>query len=382
MPWQETEPMLERRKFITEYLAGLYTMSELCARYGISRKSGYKWLARYDKEGSDGLGDRPRIAHTCPHRLEEKVAAAILEARRLHPHWGPRKLLDWLHPRQPELALPAPSTAGALLSRKGLIPKSRRRHRWRHPGQPTRQPAAPNELWTADFKGQFRTRDGAYCYPLTIADQHSRYLLRCQALGSTRTAETRPIFQRLFGELGLPQAIRTDNGAPFASTGIHGLCSLNVWWIRLGIEHQRIQPSHPEQNGAHERMHRTLKAHTTRPPAATRRTQQRLFDRFRQEYNDERPHEALGGRAPAAVWCPPSRPYPRRLPEPAYPGHHLVRLVSNAGTFRFKSRQIFLSQALKQAWIGLEEIDDGLWALYFYNVQLARLQERDFKLYA
>jgi transposase InsO family protein len=382
MPWLETEPMSERLKFITEMLSGLYTTLELCERYGISRKTGYKWLARYHELGRGGLRDRPPIARHCPHRLDSIVASAIVDARKRHPHWGPRKLLDWLRPRNPALPLPAASTAGALLLREGLVRSRRQRHRWRHPGPPTSIAHAPNDLWTADFKGQFRTRDGEYCYPLTVADQYSRYLLRCQALTSTKTVETRPVVERLFRELGLPRAIRTDNGVPFASTGIHGLCSLNVWWMQLGIAHQRILPSHPEQNGAHERMHRTLKAQTTRPPAANRRAQQRTFDRFRSEYNDERPHEALGGRAPGSVWAPPARPYPRRIPEPEYPGHFQPRLVCNAGTFRFQCAQIFISNALKKKWIGLEEIDDGIWAVYFYDVLLARFDERDQKLHA
>lgn len=382
MPWRETEPMHERLRFIEEFLSGLYTTSELCERFGVSRKTGYKWRDRFLAEGRAGLVDRSHAPHHCPHKLAPRIAEAIVGARTKHPHWGPRKLLDWLRPRRPELELPVPSTAGELLRREGLSRPKRGRRRWRHPGPPSRALYAPNDLWTADFKGQFRTRDGEYCYPLTIADQASRYLLRCQALSSTRTAETRPVMERLFRELGLPRAIRTDNGVPFASTGIHGLCSLNVWWIRLGIAHQRIEPSHPEQNGVHERMHRTLKAQTTRPPASNRRAQQRSFDRFRAEYNDERPHEALGGRAPGTVWSPPSRAYPSRLQGPEYPGHFQRRFVSNAGTFRFQCRQLFISAALKQDWIGLEEIDDGIWAVYFYDVLLARFDERDRKLHA
>jgi transposase InsO family protein len=382
MPWLETEPMSERLKFIEESLSGLYTTLELCERFGVSRKTGYKWRARYRELGTSGLHDRSHAPKSCPHKIRARVAAAIVAAREKHPHWGPRKLLDWLRPRRPELELPAASTAGVLLRREGLIHSKRRRRRWRHPGPPSHARFAPNDLWTADFKGQFRTRDGEYCYPLTIADQASRYLLRCQALTSVRTEETRPVMERLFRELGLPRAIRTDNGVPFASTGIHGLCALNVWWIRLGIAHQRIQPSHPEQNGVHERMHRTLKAQTTRPPAANRRAQQRSFDRFRAEFNDERPHEALGGRAPGSVWSSPTRQYPRRIPEPEYPGHFQLRFVSNAGTFRFQCKQLFISAALKQDWIGLEEVDDGIWAIYFYDVLLARFDERDRKLHA
>jgi len=347
----------------------------------VSRKTGYKWIDRSEAEGADRLRERSRAPHVCPHRIDAAFARAILDARHQHPSWGPRKLLSWLATRRPELALPALSTAGDLLKRHGLVKRRRRRHRWVHPGAPEIVAAGPNDLWTADFKGHFRTGDGVYCYPLTIADQHSRYLIRCTALESVRTEGAKPVFERLFREVGLPAAIRTDNGAPFASTGIHGLCAMNTWWMRLGIRHQRIEPSHPEQNGAHERMHRTLKAETTRPPARTLHGQQRKFDRFRDEYNHERPHEAQGDRPPAKAWRASRREYPAKLPKPEYPGHHLVRLVSNAGTFRFQSRQIFLSNALAQDHVGLEETKDGIWPIYFYDVLLGHLDQRDFRIY-
>jgi len=374
--------MKERLHFVTDWDRRLYTVTELCARYGVSRKTGYKWLARYADVGVAGLAERSRAPHRCPHRIAPAVAAAIVETRRQHPSWGPRKLLVWLADHRSGLELPAASTAGDLLHRRGLVRRRRRRRAWKHPGAPELVTAGPNDVWTADFKGHFRTGDGAYCYPLTVADQHSRYLLACDALASVRTEDSWLVFDRLFRDVGLPRAIRTDNGAPFCSTGIHGLCAMNVWWIRLGIAQQRIQPSHPEENGAHERMHRTLKAETTRPPARTRRGQQRRFQRFRTEYNHERPHEALGQQPPATVWHPSPRPYPRRLPHPEYPGHHLVRLVSDAGTFRFKAQQLFLSQALKQDYIGLEETADGVWSIYFYDVLLGKLHERDFRIYA
>jgi transposase InsO family protein len=309
------------------------------------------------------------------------VEQVIVETRVAHPDWGPVKILEYLEKRQPELSLPAPSTAGKLLDQWDLVTRRRSRRFWRHPSGPLLQPIAPNELMTADFKGQFRTGDGVYCYPLTIADSYSRYLLRCQALQSVSTAEARPVFERLFREMGLPQAIQTDNGAPFSATGLHGLCGLSVWWIRLGIQHQRSRPGKPQDNGRHERMHRTLKAATARPPAASHRAQQRRFDAFRQEYNEVRPHQALSGETPASRWHPSSRPYPVRIPLPQYPGHFETRLVSTAGCFRFKKQVVFLSQALKQEWIGLEEVEDGIWSLHFYDVLLARLDEREMTLY-
>jgi putative transposase len=378
MPWLETSPMAERRRFVDDAHRGLFSMTDLCARYGISRKTGYKWLDRHDAQGREGLRDRSHAPQHCPHKISEDVARAICEGRQAHPSWGPRKLLRWLRRHQPGLALPALSTAGDLLAREGLVKKRVRRQRHRHPGVVAPVTRHPNDLWTSDFKGHFRTGDGRYCYPLTVADLHSRLLLGCDALLSTRGREARPCFEALFREYGLPAAIRTDNGVPFASTGLHGLSSLNVWWMRLGILHQRIRPASPQENGAHERMHRTLKREATRPAAANRHRQQLAFNRFRREYNEQRPHEALGDRTPASVYRPSPRPFPDRLPAIEYPGHFQVRFVCNAGTFRFRNRLLFIANALKQHYIGLEEIEDGLWSIYFGQVLLARLDERDF----
>jgi transposase InsO family protein len=373
--------MDQRTKFVEAYRSRTWKMTELCDRFGVSRKTGYKWLRRAEAEGWVGLGDRSRRPHSCPWQTPREVEQAIVEARVTHPDWGPVKILEYLEKRQPDLSLPAPSTAGKLLDQWDLVKRRRPRRFWRHPSGPVLQPLAPNELMTADFKGQFRTGDGVYCYPLTIADSYSRYLLRCQALSSVSTAEARPVFERLFRETGLPQAIQTDNGAPFSATGLHGLCGLSVWWMRLGIQHLRSRPGHPQDNGRHERMHRTLKAATARPPASNHRAQQRRFDAFRAEYNEVRPHQALGGETPASLWRASSRPYPARMPSPQYPGHFETRLVSNAGCFRFKKQVVFLSQALKQEWIGLEEVEDGIWSLHFYDVLLARLDEREMTLY-
>ena len=382
MPWKETDPMNERVQFIAAYLSDLYSMTELCERFGIRRNTGYKWVRRYTEEGLTGLQEKSRAPHDCPHRMAQAVEAALLEAKRAHPHWGPRKILPHLARRRPNLALPAASTAGELFQRAGLSQARKRRRGHRHPGARPLQAEAPNAVWTADFKGQFRTGDGLYCYPLTVADAYSRFLLRCSARLSTKQVEARPIFERLFRAYGLPEAIRTDNGAPFATPAFCGLSKLSVWWIKLGIRHQRIAPGRPEQNGAHERMHRTLKAEATRPPERHQRAQQARFDRFCREYNDERPHEALDYKTPASLYWPSTRPMPAKLPAPAYPGHYLVRRVSNAGTFRFQTRQLFISDTLLQEDIAFEETADGIWSIYFYDVLLARLDERDFKLYA
>lgn len=378
MPWLDTAPVDQRDRFIDDRQHGLYAMAELCARYGISRKTGYKWLARYDAGGRPALRDRSRAPHTSPQRIPEDVAALLCGARAAHPSWGPAKLLAWLAPRHPGIAWPAVSTAGDLLARRGLVTSRRRRRASVHPGVVPPTTHEPNDLWTVDFKGQFRTRDGIYCYPLTLADQHTRYLLACYGLPSTKGHEARRVLERAFREYGLPRAIRSDNGVPFATNGVHGLSQLNVWWMRLGIVHQRILPGCPQQNGAHERMHKTLKAEACRPPQATCRAQQRRFTAFRHEYNDERPHEALGDETPASRYAPSPRPYPARLPALEYPGHFLVKRVTNAGTFRFKDRLLFIANALKQHHIGLEESDAGVWSIYLGPVLLARVDERDY----
>ena len=378
MPWMETSPVDQRERFIHDHRLESYAMAELCARYGISRKTGYKWLARFEEGGRLGLRDRSRAPRRCPHRIAPDIATAICAARREHPSWGPGKLLAWLQRRAPALDWPAVSTAGDLLARRGLVTKRRRRRQWQHPGVVPAVTAQPNDLWTADFKGHFRTRDATYCYPLTVADQHSRYLLACHGLLSTKGHGVHPVFDRLFREYGLPRAIRTDNGVPFATTGIHGLSRLNVWWLRLGIQHQRILPAHPEQNGAHERMHKTLKGEACRPPQSCLLSQQRAFNAFRRLYNDERPHEALGDRPPAALYRPSERPYTGALPPVEYPGHFLVKRVTNAGTIRLKKRLLFISNALQQHPVGLEEIDDGIWSIHFCHVLLGRVDERDY----
>ncbi len=380
MPWNQTDPMKQRTRFVLAYEDGLYTMTELCARFGVSRKTGYKWLDRYHEQGLDGLKDQSRAPHYCPHRTAEDIEALLLETRRSHPRWGPRKLIDYLRPRYPDVSFPAASTVGALLKRHGLVEGKRRPRKTKHPGAGTLVTTAPNQVWGADFKGEFRLQNGVYCYPLTVTDAHSRYLLACRALPSTQQKGAFAVFERLFKERGLPEAIRTDNGRPFATNALWGLSRLSVWWIKLGISRQRIAPGKPQQNGRHERMHRTLKAETTRPPEHEMTQQQERFDAFQQEFNHERPHEALGGAVPASVYAQSARAFPEQLAEPAYAGHYEVRRVSTAGMFRFKQRQVFLSQALSNEWIALEEVADGLWSVYFYEVLLARLDERDFKV--
>lgn len=370
----ETSPMDQRRSFVRDYESGQWSMSELCERYLVSRPTGYKWIRRAAEGGDTALAELSRAPRSCPHRTPEDIEERILELRR-HYGWGAKKLLQVLHKRDRRQAWPARSTINAILDRHGKLRKQRRRKKWRHPGSAPVVTDHPNQVWCADFKGQFKTFDGKYCYPLTVTDHYSRSLLLCKALPSVRTPGARGAFRRLFREAGLPQAIRTDNGAPFASTGIHGLCALNVWWMQLGITHQRITPSSPQENGTHERMHRELKREATRPPASNLRGQQRKFDLFQDRYNHERPHDGIEGDLPSERWSPSLRPYPERIQPPEYPSHLEVRRVSHAGCFRLKAKQPFLSNALADQYIGLEEVGDGLWNIVYYETLLGRIDE-------
>jgi len=371
--------MDERLRFVRDAQRNHLTMSELCARYGVSRRIGYKWLARYDAEGRGGLADRSHVPKHCPHKLQPAMEELLVLERIAHPHWGARKLVAALRRAHPRIRYwPAASTVADLLSRNGLVQKRRRRRASVHPGVVCPVTYAPNDLWTADFKGQFRTGDGKYCYPLTIADLHTRYLLCCRGTLSTQTVSAKPIFERTFREYGLPVAIRTDNGVPFATQAIHGISYLNVWWMRLGIQHQRIRPGNPQENGAHERMHRTLKRQAIKPVRASCAAQQKNFDAFVREYNDERPHERLNQQTPSSQYQHSRRSFPARLPPLEYPGHFDVKKVTTAGTFRFRDRILYLASALVDQSIGLEETDDGIWSIHLGAVLLATFDERDY----
>jgi len=379
MPWQETNPVLERRHFIQDVRSGHWKMSELCLRYGVSRVTGYKWLDRYEQGGAAFLLEQSRAPRSSPGATAPELVKLILEENGRYG-WGARKVRKRLLSRHPDKAWPARSTISDILLRHGRVRSRGRRTRWKHPGAAPFSTTAPNQVWTVDFKGQFRMRDGRYCYPLTVVDHFSRYLLCCHGLLDTRTAAVKAQFRRLFRQHGLPDAIRSDNGAPFASTGIHGLTHLNVWWLQLGITHQRITPGHPQQNAAHERMHRSLKQCLPRPPAANLNLQQRVFNNFRRTYNYIRPHEAIGDETPASRWKPSRRRYPERIAPPRYPPHVELRRVSNAGCFRLHSGQQFLSQALNGEIIGLEQIDDAIWNILYYDTLLGRYDERNTRI--
>jgi transposase InsO family protein len=375
----ETHVLAERLRFIRDWQSGQWSMTELCERYGVTRPTGYKWGARHRAGGEAGLADQTRAPHHCPHRTDGDLARRIVAVRQEYG-WGAKKLLAVLRGRYPHRVWPARSTVNEILERHGLLRKQRRHRPWTHPGAAPVQTARPNQVWPADFKGQFKTGDGRTCYPLTVTDHFSRRLLVCHGLSSVRSAVTQPVFRALFRAVGLPDAIRTDNGAPFASTGLHGLSALNVWWMQLGIVHQRIAPSSPQQNGTHERMHRELKRETTRPAARTGRAQQRRFDAFQQRYNDERPHEGIGDRTPSSLWTPSSRVFPEHLVAPSYPAHMEVRRVTSAGTFKLHGQRLFLSETLQHQDIGLEEVADGIWNIVYYCTLLGKIDERTLQI--
>jgi putative transposase len=376
MPWQELSPMNLRMRFITDWQTDCWTMTELCADFQISRKTGYKWLARYEASGARGLHDQSRRPHHSPHATAPALLDRLIAVRHRHPRWGAKKLLAVAARDHPDAAWPSRSTVCDHLKAQGLVARRRRRlPRARVPAA-TAPIAAVNDTWTTDFKGEFRTRDGVYCYPLTLRDGFSRYVLRCDALAGYTYEATQQRFHRAFAEYGLPRRLRSDNGVPFAGHGVTGLSRLAVWWIRLGIVPERIAPGHPEQNGAHEQFHRVLKAETARPPAATRAGQQRRFDIFRAEYNDVRPHEALDNHVPASLYHASPRPLPARLPPVEYPGHFEVHRVYGNGCLSWRNHLLFLSDAFIGEDVGFEEIDTGLWTVHFATVAVARFDER------
>jgi transposase InsO family protein len=380
MPWKEELPMDQKTQFVSEYLRDSLSFTELCQRYDISRKTGYKWINRYEDEGPPGLIDRSRRPHSSPEQTPETLRLAICEARRRHPSWGAKKLLKLLKRQDPQQAWPSRWTVCEILKREGLVREKTRRRKVGHPGKPTSIVTAPNQLWCVDFKGQFKTRDGRYCYPLTVTDRYSRYLLGCQGLLSTETRGAKEVFRHLFKKYGLPAAIRSDNGVPFASTALARLSELSVWWIQLGIQRELIQPGKPQQNGQHERMHRTLKAETTRPPAVNLAKQQRLFNSFRREYNEVRPHEGIELQTPASMYEPSTRVLAKELPPLVYPAHFETRLVSKNSGIRWNSQWVAVSQTCAGLHVGLEQVDHGLWDVYLGPIKLGRLLEEKLRI--
>jgi len=379
MAFKETCVLEEAFRFVTVYLKGEESMSSLCREFGISRQWGYELVRRYRAEGVAGLEARSRAPHRPAQAMAAEIADAIIALRCAHTNWGPKKLRAILERRMPETSWPAPSTIGDLLRREGLA-GSRRRQRTPLPlSRPFAPVQAPNDLWCIDFKGWFRTQDGQRCDPLTLSDADSRYLLVCRAVAPTREGVD-PVLDAAFREHGLPFAIRSDNGPPFAGAGAGGLSRLAVKWIRLGIRLERTDPGSPQQNGRHERMHGTLKADTAKPPAETLAAQQRRFDRFRQEYNEVRPHEALGQETPASRYRPSPRPYPERIEEPVYDAEHAVRRVRSNGEIRWGGELIFVSETLVGEPVGIAETDSGDWIVRFADYPVGMIDRRTRKL--
>jgi transposase InsO family protein len=380
MPWKESDAVEQRIQFIQDWLARTYGVTDLCASYGISRKSGYKWIDRYMKCGPDWALERGHEAAVVHNKTPVEVEQALMDMRLLHPTWGARKLLHQVGLVQPGWTLPHESTVCDMLKRNGLIEARPRRRAIGHPGRPSLVIEGPNDCWSADFKGQFQTGDGCWCYPLTVTDNYSRYLLCCQALRGTLLEPTRLALRRLFREHGLPRRLRTDNGVPFAAVTLGRLSRLSVWLLKLGVLPELTQPGKPQQNGRHERMHRTLKAETASPPAGSLAAQQRRFNTYRPEYNEVRPHEALDMATPAQLYRPSIRPMPDKLLPMEYPDRFEVRLVSGNGGIRWRKGWVNVTSALVGEYVGLEAIDDGLWDVYFGVKKIGRLHERHMRI--
>jgi transposase InsO family protein len=377
VPWKVIDPMTERMQFVMRLKNG-ERMTDVCQEFGISRKTGYKFWERFQREGVRALEDssraRKRLSHKTPRAIEE----LLVEARKAHKTWGGRKIRAVLALEQPGVVLPSATTISAILKKHGLVQeRKRRRQPSRYEGKLT-VAQGPNDVWAADYKGQFRLGNREYCYPLTASDLHSRLLLAVEALDGTDEEQARAVFEEVFKVYGLPLVIRTDNGTPFASAGaLAGLTRLSALWLRLGIRHERTEPAHPEQNGCHERMHRTLKAETTRPARGNLMQQQERFDEFRQEFNEKRPHEALEMKRPSEVYQPSDRPFMQPLPELNYPLHDDVLTVSRGGHIRLpRGRTVFLSYALVHQSVGLREQDDGRWLVTFASLDLGNYDPR------
>ncbi len=378
MPWKERSVVDERMKFIGRLLEG-EKMAELCREFGISRKTGYKILERYQDTGVLGLTDRSRRPVRYAHQLPQQVEQFILGIKKEYPSWGAPKIRERIRRKYPHIALPAKSTIHCLLDRHGLVKRYKRR-RYRAEGTSLQHVTKPNELWCADYKGEFMLQNQQYCYPLTITDYHSRFLLSCEGLESNRQDMAFSVFERVFQEYGLPKAIRTDNGVPFASAnGLFGLSKLSVWWLRLGIEIERIKPGHPEQNGRHERMHLTLKKETTNPAAENILQQQGKFDDFIEVFNQERPHQALQMKTPAELYTASNKIY-SGLQDIEYPAHDATVIVTYCGRICHRGKKINLSTALAGHQVGLKEMQDKIWLVSFMDYDLGYFDEDAKKL--
>lgn len=380
MPWKETCPMDEKVKLVGDYLKGEYSISELSRIYVVSRKTTYKWIKRYEAGGPEALKDLPRTPRSHPAAIPDEVAEKVVKAKLRYQRWGPKKVIAWLNNTHPEEDWPAPSTAGKILKREGLVRNRKKRHHVPPYTQPFSECEKANDVWSIDYKGQFRMGDGRLCYPLTISDNFSRYLLLCRGLFRPSYEATQPWLEWAFREYGLPRAIKSDNGEPFASVALGGLTRLSVWLIKLGIVPERIEVGHPEQNGRHERMHRTLKEYAISPPRGNMAEQQRAFDRFADHYDFEYPHEALAFKPPVACYVPSVRPYPSKIPEIEYGSEFTVRQVRTNGDIRWNAQLLYVSEALAREPIGLKQVNERYWEMRFRVLLLGYIDEMTGKI--
>ncbi|MBI4979048.1 MAG: transposase [Spirochaetes bacterium] len=372
MSWITVNTMDQRIRFISEYKTQLFNFSSLCRQFSISRKTGYKWVKRYVTRGIEALKNQSKAPKHIPHKTDKKVQELLIHFKKRFPAWGPKKAIIRLKRKHPELQFPAPSTVADIFRREGLSERRRRRVKRMHPGCPAASATHCNEIWTADYKGEFKTINGEYCYPLTICDMYSRKILGIDAHAAISMDGTRAFFEKMFIKYGLPERIRTDNGIPFASTAIARLSRLSAWWIRLGVYPELIEPGNPQQNGTHERMHRDLKKECTIPPAYDLCAQQKIFNQFVKRFNNVRPHEALHGNTPGSVYALSVRKYYKHPPQYQYPAQFILRRVSNNGAIRFLNKSVPVSQTLIQEIIGFEEIDENVYNVYYYDVLLGR----------
>jgi transposase InsO family protein len=375
MPFKETCRMEERIRMLADYATGNWSVSQLCRRYGVSRDTFYEWRKRQASGAEEWFIDRSHAPLHCPHRVEDTIVRKVIAARRRFAHLGPRKILAVLERQAPQVAWPAASTIGDILKRAGLVEATRRRRRPLDQRRPCTSVSAPNDEWSTDFKGWFRTGDGQRIDPLTVSDNHTRFLIALRIAAPT-IEDVRPCFERVFGEYGLPLAIRCDNGTPFGSRGAAGLTRLSAWWVKLGVEPHFIRPASPQENGRHERMHRTLKAQTSRPPARNAAAQQTRFDAFRRHYNEERPHEALGQRTPGEVYTPSRRTMPARMEDPWYDADHQIRRIRSSGEIIWKGERVFISEALVGELVGIAELESGDHVVRFCDLDIGLIDRQ------
>jgi transposase InsO family protein len=380
MNWKETCPMKERMKFIIAYENNKLSLVDLCKDFQISRKTGYKWLNRYLSDGVHGLEDQSRAPHHHPNQLSEEIESIILRAKRERMHWGPKKIIDWLAQEYKHIEWPAYSTAGDLLKLNGLVQPRKKRVRTPAYTQPFELCTAPNDVWSIDYKGNFILGDGQTCYPLTLTDNYSRYLLACDAFPSISGQDVRKTLIRLFREYGLPKAIKSDNGSPFATRSLAGLSRLSVWWIKLGIIPERIKPGAPQENGRHERMHLTMKQEVAMPPKENIIVQQRALDAFQNEFNHERPHEGIESQRPAWIYTHSPRAYPEQLNQIEYDSNVTTRKIRTNGTMKWDGKEIFISETLIGERIGLTPITNEDWKIQFSNLTIALFNEKSLKI--